>query len=519
MAPLHLRRLPLFLTSTLLLACAAAGACSSGSDGGSDDATVDPSRDGGVHAGDDDDDAPVGDGGEPATDGSVEAGPNCGYDTLELATTATRGSDTPVLRRGSYDYTPSIMHDGRYRMYWCGGVAGDHILYSTATSLDGPWSTPISVLVPTGVPGTFDRTHTCDPSVIRVDGVYYLYYGGLDEGESKTTQTTRLGVATSQDGITWTRANAGKPIVVPARPITGLVNQYGAGQPSVTYVDGKFYLMYTDTTGRGGNQGNGAGQYVWRSSDPIFQKDVEELTKTGFTPRNDKDHTSRSLTEAFSADIQFVDSLDAFVVAVNASSKLDLRFFDRAMNPIKGGASIPGTNAEGPGIVGRPDRHAIPSTDPQVLHVDLLHAIGPAVASWDLAHHGGDVKTDRLPACVDMGKVFEGSLIAAAGRPLTMIRDGKRIQFAASAPAVRLARASYDVSVDFFDRFPYGASMRTGATVLSAPDRPGAFLLDDGKLYPFDCLELVTENGSSLTSVTTAEWDKYPRGSPLRCLH
>lgn len=502
----------------LLWTFAVTAACSSGAAGTPDDATSATGRDGGPRGDDGEGGVSIGDGGDVPVDGSAEAGPDCRYEALELKTVATRGSDTPVLRRNSYDYTPSIMHDGVYRMYWCGGVAGDHILYATATSLDGPWSTPVSVLRPTGVPGTFDRTHTCDPSVIRVDGVYYLYYGGLDEGESKTTQTTRLGVATSTDGINWTRANAGNPIVVPARPIAGLVNQYGAGQPSVTFVDGKFYLMFTDTTGRGGNQGNGAGQYVWRSSDPTFQKDVEELTKTGFTPRNEKDHTSRSLTEAFSADIQFVDSLDAFMVAVNAGSRLDLRFFDRAMNPIKGTASIPGNNDEGPGVVGRPDRHAIPSTDPQVLHVDLLHAIGPAVASWDLAHHGGDVKTDRLPACVDMGKVFEGSLIAAADRPLTMIRDGKRIQFAASAPALRLARASYDVTPEFFDRFPYAASMRTGAPVLSAPDRPGAFLLDDGKLYPFDCLELVTENGSSLTNVTTAEWDKYPRGSTLRCL-
>ncbi len=454
-----------------------------------------------------------------SVDGSTsDAGPDCTYSKLTLKTVSTRGSDTAVLKRNAYDYTPSIMHDGRYRMYWCGGVAGDHILYSTAASLDGPWDTPKSVLTPTGVPGTFDRTHTCDPSVIRVDGTYYLYYGGLDEGEAKSTQTTRLGVATSKDGISWTRSNGGAPIVVPVRGISGLVNQYGAGQPSVTYVDGKFYLMFTDTTGLGGNQGNGAGQYVLRSSDPIFQKDVEELTKEGFTPYDAKTHTVRSLTEAFSADLQFVDSLDAFVVAVNAGTELHLRFFDRKMNPIEGGtATIPGSNAEGPGIVGRPDRHAIPSTDPQKVVADLLHAIGPSIATWDLAHHGGDVSTDRNPACVDFGKVFEGSLIVAPEKPLTLIRDGKRLQFASAAPAQVLARASYDVSAAFFESFPYGASMSTGANVLSAPDRPGGFLLDDGKLYPFDCLELVTANGSSLTTVTAAEWDSYPRGSTLHC--
>lgn len=167
---------------------------------------------------------------------------------------------------------------------------------------------------------------------------------------------------------------------------------------------------------------------------------------------------------------------------------------------------------------GDPTDTTIPSTDPQKVVADLLHAIGPDIGTWDLAHHGGDVTTDRNPACVDFGKVFEGSLIAAPARPLTLIRDGKRLQFAAIAPTQRLARASYALSAAFFDSFPYGASMSTGATVLSAPDRPGGFLLDDGKLYPFDCLELVTANGSSLTSVTTAEWDSHPLGSTLRCL-
>src|SRR6266536_4517690 len=79
---------------------------------------------------------------------------------------SARGSSTPVLTRGSYDYAPSIMRDGRYRMWWCGGVAGDWILYADADSLDGPWTTPQAVFQPSTVPGAFDNLHTCDPSVI-----------------------------------------------------------------------------------------------------------------------------------------------------------------------------------------------------------------------------------------------------------------------------------------------------------------------------------------------------------------
>ena len=65
------------------------------------------------------------------------------------------------------------MLDGKYRMWWCGGVAGDHILYSESQNFDGPWSLPKSVFQPTGNGKDFDGLHTCDPSVIRVRGIYY----------------------------------------------------------------------------------------------------------------------------------------------------------------------------------------------------------------------------------------------------------------------------------------------------------------------------------------------------------
>ena len=184
--------------------------------------------------------------------------------------------------------------------------------------------------------------------------------------------------------------NGGNAIVVPKRSSAGLPNNYGAGQPSVTYLEGKFYLMYTDSTGLGGNLGNGAGQYVLRSSDPAFLTGVDELTANGFVPLTAAIHTTRSLTEAFSADWQFVDALDAFMVAVasstgNGSDATELRLFDRSFNRIPGAPLVLGNWAEGPGIVGRPDRHAIPSPDCGRLPVDVMHAIGGAVSTWDLA--------------------------------------------------------------------------------------------------------------------------------------
>lgn len=196
-----------------------------------------------------------------------------------------RGGSSPVLYRSFYDYVPAIMQDGLYRMWWCGGYQGDYIYYSQSSSLSGPWSTPQQVLTPT-FGATFDGGHVCDPSVIRVNGVYYMYYGGNTE----PTGYTKIGVATSTNGINWTRANGGNPIISSAGYPHAFPNPYGAGQPSAMYVDGFFYLAYTDTMGQASNTYNGAGIYVLRSQDPLFQSGVQVLVNNGtYSKKNPND--------------------------------------------------------------------------------------------------------------------------------------------------------------------------------------------------------------------------------------
>ena len=98
-----------------------------------------------------------------------------------------------ITRSGQHDYSPSIMKDvdGKYKMWWCASTSvepGDHIFYSEATSLSGTWSTPVSVFRPASYSGggssVWDADQTCDPSVIRVNGTYYLYYGGINNSPS-----------------------------------------------------------------------------------------------------------------------------------------------------------------------------------------------------------------------------------------------------------------------------------------------------------------------------------------------
>ena len=197
-----------------------------------------------------------------AEDAGVDAGP-CGSEVPTVgATKNPRGSNSPAFARPSYDYAPSVMHDGVYRMWWCGGIAGDHILYAEAASLDGPWhahgsTAPNSyddVFSPTGVVGDFDGAHTCDPSVVRVSGTYVMFYGGLGK-DGTPNNTTRIGVAQSDDGFSWTRLNGGKPIIIVAvtkdliprgikagdivRDVAKVVGGGGGGRPDMAQAGGK----------------------------------------------------------------------------------------------------------------------------------------------------------------------------------------------------------------------------------------------------------------------------------------
>lgn len=108
-------------------------------------------------------------------------------------------------------------------------MPGDDILYAESPNLDGPFAAPgggdpLIVFEGRG-DGSFDGQHTCDPSVVEVDGTYYLYYGAaVNDG------VTTVGVARSADGLSWERL-ADQPILTSAhQQDTG--NDYGAGQPS-----------------------------------------------------------------------------------------------------------------------------------------------------------------------------------------------------------------------------------------------------------------------------------------------
>ncbi len=428
-----------------------------------------------------------------------------------------------VVAGGVYNYVPSVLQDGVYRMWWCGsdaGHVGDHIFYAESASLDGPFhargsTAPYeSVFSPTHG-GTHDALHTCDPSVIRVDGVYYMYYGGLRDQLAMTT----IGLATSSDGIHWERANGGLPIITAAmRKDTG--NRYGAGQPTVSYRNGYFYLMYTDTTGAA-TDSNGAAQYVLRSQDPAFQSGVDELTATGFQDQTSAHHTTYSLAPYFSVDMQYSDALDSWIVAHSDGHESHLSFFApdfraRTFSDVK----MPRNVVEGPGLVSRPDRHSVAPTGSRcgVVPVDIINAMTNPIAPTNLQHQGVDVSAGQTCASMapeKVARIFDGYAIMAPNLPLAFITGERRLQSASFPPVQDVTKNFIATTSEVFSRIPYGASLSRGAKVIGATGRPAAFLLDRNTKWPVNSLKILTDNESSITMIGTDQYDSYTTGPSL----
>lgn len=125
-------------------------------------------------------------------------------------------ANNPVLDLGSSEswddlsvWDPSVLYDGAtYKMYYDGTPSsGQYIKIGLATSADGiTWTKHVgNPILSTGPPGSWDNLQVSDPCVLSNGSMYLMYYSGNDGG------TMRIGLATSPDGIIWTKY-AGNPL-------------------------------------------------------------------------------------------------------------------------------------------------------------------------------------------------------------------------------------------------------------------------------------------------------------------
>lgn len=132
-------------------------------------------------------------------------------------------------------YAPAIIkRDGRFWMWYGAQNQEGHDQIHLAFSHDGiSWdrceSNPV---IPAG-----EANHVNDPTVVEVDGTFYMYYSYAPTGEMD-----RIHLATSDDGMRWKPRGQ----VISPGPM-GTWDSLKVGRPSVIYEDGTFKLWYDGT--------------------------------------------------------------------------------------------------------------------------------------------------------------------------------------------------------------------------------------------------------------------------------
>ena len=99
------------------------------------------------------------------------------------------------------------------------------------------WEKRGAPVLPVGPRGAWDERGVADPYVIRINGGYYMFYLGQDRARRQ-----RLGVARSNDGITWYKLRRNPILELGAY---GAFDENGLGEPAVWISHGYYWMLYT----------------------------------------------------------------------------------------------------------------------------------------------------------------------------------------------------------------------------------------------------------------------------------
>lgn len=162
--------------------------------------------------------------------------------------TWTRHPQNPILRlgpTGSWDSTilicQHILFDqsrGQFEMWYVGGNPAGVFGVGYATSTDGANWTKYAGNPILTVTEPWEGTLIEGQTLLKVNGVYKMWYGGLALG----SDVSHIGYAESTDGIHWVK-HTGNPIISPAGGDPLPWDGYSVDTPDV-YFDGTTYHMY-----------------------------------------------------------------------------------------------------------------------------------------------------------------------------------------------------------------------------------------------------------------------------------
>lgn len=125
---------------------------------------------------------------------------------------------------------------GNEILYWY-QAGGRSPRIGLARSKDGrTWTKHAQPVVPLGPYGSWDELGVGDPYVIRSGNAFYLFYLGQDRARRQ-----RLGAAASRDGMSWWKLRT-NPLLELGEP--GNFDENGLGEPAVWQSHGAYWMLY-----------------------------------------------------------------------------------------------------------------------------------------------------------------------------------------------------------------------------------------------------------------------------------
>ena len=139
---------------------------------------------------------------------------------------------------------PWVIYDGSTFKMWYTGITDAHRIYY-ATSPDGINWTPEGMVLDKGGPGSWDEHQVRNPVVLFDGASYRMWYSGYIYG------TAKIGFATSPDGIHWTKYDQ-NPVLVAGG--NGGWDDYTVGAFTVMLEGSKYWMWYNGVRAEGGSQ-------------------------------------------------------------------------------------------------------------------------------------------------------------------------------------------------------------------------------------------------------------------------
>ncbi|NUM75140.1 discoidin domain-containing protein [candidate division KSB1 bacterium] len=167
------------------------------------------------------------------------------YSSVEAQTVWTKHSGNPVIpAQNRYSAEPAVIYDsfeGRYKMWYSTSRDGFTQIYYATSDNGLNWTNyPDNPVLRPGEVGAWDGFHVRSSAVVFTNGLYRLYYIG--SGNSGV----QIGLATSEDGITWQKYE-GNPVI--KRGAAGTWDSHTVYHPKVVFDGSKFMMWYAGSDG------------------------------------------------------------------------------------------------------------------------------------------------------------------------------------------------------------------------------------------------------------------------------